>query len=196
MVKICGLRSQDDVQAAVSAGANAIGFVFAESVRRVSPEQASKASEGLPASMRRVAVMRHPSNEEWLKVLDGFAPDVLQTDIEDFEALDVPYSVERWPVIREGNAVLEGPLPDTFLYEGAQSGAGQTVDWARAASIAAKGNMILAGGLSPDNVADAVAGVRPMGVDVSSGVEGEPGRKNSILIHKFVEAARAAEKAL
>ena len=196
MVKICGLRTEDDVQSAVDAGADAIGFVFAESIRRVSPEEARTASEDIPDAVRRVAVMRHPSNEEWLKVLDGFAPDVLQTDIEDFEVLDVPHGVERWPVIREGNAALEGPLPATFLYEGSQSGTGQTVDWARAASIAARGSMILAGGLSADNVAAAISGVKPMGVDVSSGVEGEPGRKDPELIQEFVEAARAAEKEL
>jgi phosphoribosylanthranilate isomerase len=196
MVKICGLRTADDVQAAVNAGADAIGFVFAASARRVSPGEASTACKDIPASLRRVAVMRHPSNEEWLKVLDGFGPDVLQTDIEDFDVLDVPCSVERWPVIREGNPALEGTLPATFLYEGAQSGTGQKVDWAEAARVAANGNMILAGGLSAANVADAVASVKPMGVDVSSGVESEPGRKGPVLIHEFVEAARAAEKAL
>ena len=196
MVKICGLRTTSDVDAAVNAGADAIGFVFAESVRRVTPGEASDASADAPEAVRRVAVMRHPSNEEWLKVLDGFAPDVLQTDIEDFDELDVPYSVERWPVIREGNPALELPLPDTFLYEGAQSGQGQTVDWERAAGVAARGNMILAGGLSADNVADAIASVRPMGVDVSSAVESEPGCKDAGLIKRFVEAARAAEKRL
>jgi phosphoribosylanthranilate isomerase len=196
LVKICGLRTADDVQAAVNAGVDAIGFVFAESVRRVSPGEASTACGNISPTVRRVAVMRHPSNEEWLKVLDGFRPDVLQTDIEDFEALDVPYSVERWPVIREDKPVLEGTLPATFLYEGAQSGSGQKVEWAQAARVAAKGNMILAGGLSAANVAEAITGVRPSGVDVSSGVEGEPGRKDPVLIQKFVEAARAAEKAL
>ncbi len=196
MVKICGLRNAEDVKAAVDAGADAIGFVFAESVRRVSPGEASTACKEIPASVRRVAVMRHPTNEDWLKVFDGFGPDVLQTDIEDFDELDVPYSVERWPVIREGNPALEGALPAAFLYEGAQSGTGQTVDWGRAASVAARGNMILAGGLSPANVAGAIASVRPTGVDVSSGVESEPGRKSAELIHEFVEAARAAERDL
>ena len=140
--------------------------------------------------------MRHPSNEEWLEVLDGFAPDVLQTDIEDFENLDVPGSVERWPVIREGSAALDEALPGTFLYEGKQSGQGQTVDWERAADVASRGRMILAGGLGAANVSEAIASVRPIGVDVSSAVESEPGQKDAGLIREFVDAARAAENDL
>ena len=196
LVKICGLRSEEDVVAAVEAGADAIGFVFAESKRRVTPELARAAARVAPADVRRVAVMLHPGNAEWQQVLEGFDPDVLQTDIEDFDQLDVPDSVTRWPVIREGNPALEGELPGTFLYEGEKSGQGETVDWQRAADIAARGNMILAGGLDSDNVAEAIAMTRPFGVDVSSAVESAPGRKDPDLIRQFVKAARAAENHL
>jgi phosphoribosylanthranilate isomerase len=194
VVKICGLRKAEDVKAAVSAGADAVGFVFAESVRQVSPENARKLTQYLPKRVRRVAVMRHPSQSEWQDVLDNFAPDVLQTDIDDFESLDVPDSVERWPVIREGWSGIDGELPAVFLYEGVRSGAGQTVDWQRAAEIAKRGRMILAGGLGVDNIATAIRTVRPHGVDVSSGVESRPGRKDPGLIQLFIKAARAAEK--
>ena len=193
-VKICGLQKADDVKAAVSAGADAVGFVFAESVRRVTPEQARKLTQYLPKRVRRVAVMRHPSQSEWQEVLDMFSPDILQTDIDDFESLEVPASVERWPVIREGYAGIEGKLPAVFLYEGQRSGAGQTVDWPRAAEIAKRGNVILAGGLGVDNIATAIRTVHPHGVDVSSGVESRPGRKDPGLIRLFIKAARAAEK--
>ena len=193
-VKICGLRKTDDVKAAVSAGADAVGFVFAESVRQVSPADARKLTQYLPKRVRRVAVMRHPSQAEWQDVLETFSPDVLQTDIDDFESLDVPDSVECWPVIREGWAGIEGTLPAVFLYEGVRSGAGQTVDWQRAAEIAKRGRMILAGGLGVDNIATAIRTVRPHGVDVSSGVESRPGRKDPDLIRLFIRAARAAEK--
>ncbi len=194
LVKICGLRKADDVKAAVSAGADAVGFVFAESVRRVSPGEARKLTQYLPKRVRRVAVMRHPSQSEWQEVLDTFAPDVLQTDIDDFESLDVPESVECWPVIREGYAGIAGKLPAVFLYEGVRSGAGQTVDWQRAAEISKRGSMILAGGLGVDNIATAIRTVHPHGVDVSSGVESRPGRKDPGLIQLFIKAARAAEK--
>jgi phosphoribosylanthranilate isomerase len=138
--------------------------------------------------------MRHPTPDEWQEVLEVFSPDVLQTDIDDFEALDVPGSVEHWPVIREGHPSIDGKLPDLFLYEGVQSGVGQTVDWQRAASIATRGRMILAGGLGVDNIATAIRTVHPWGVDVSSAVEAVPGRKDPGLISLFIKAARAVEK--
>lgn len=193
LVKICGLSEAQQVDAAVKAGADALGFVFAESVRQVTPEHASAISESVPTGIKRVAVMLHPSNEEWLKVLNVFSPDVLQTDAEDFEALDVPMSVACWPVYREGKSQ---PAAGMFVYEGAKSGTGETVDWSRAASVAATGKMILAGGLAPGNVATAIGTVKPYGVDTSSGVESSPGKKDPVLINEFVSAARAAEKQL
>lgn len=195
MVKICGLRSAADVATAVAAGADAVGFVFAESVRRIEPAEAAAAASRLPAGVRRVAVMRHPGNDDWQRVLAHFRPDVLQTDAADFAGLDVPAGVARWPVYREGGTATprEG---DTFLYEGESSGSGRTVNWSRAEATAQSGNMILAGGLDPDNVGTAIRAVRPWGVDVSSGVESAPGEKSAALIHAFLRAARAAEKDL
>lgn len=193
-VKICGLSDVEHVNAAVEAGADAVGFVFAESVRRVTPEKAAAISAGVPSHVKRVAVMLHPTNDEWQNVLAQFAPDVLQTDAEDFASLDVPDSVQRWPVFREGKARSE--TLDTYVYEGRKSGQGDTVDWPQAATIAIQGNMILAGGLAVSNVAAAIATVRPYGVDVSSAVESEPGQKDVQLINEFVSAARAAEKDL
>lgn len=194
LTKICGLRDRRDVDAAVAAGADAVGFVFAESVRRVTPEQASEIAGDVPSTVRRVAVMLHPANEEWLKVLQQFEPDVLQTDADDFDELDVPMSVERWPVYREGGAAPAGPGP--FVYEGPRSGEGETVDWSAAAELAASGEMILAGGLDHGNVAQAIGTIRPFGVDVSSGVESSPGNKDRGLIERFISAVRAAEREL
>lgn len=201
LVKVCGLSTAEQVQAAVEAGADAVGFVFADSVRRVAPRHAAAIASRVPDTVRKVAVMLHPSNDEWQAVLRAFSPDVLQTDAADFAALDVPGSIERWPVYREGAKVTDTSAVDlkvsvTFLYEGARSGQGETVDWARAAEVAKRGNMILAGGLSAANLAEAVATVRPFGVDVSSAVESAPGVKDPVLIDEFVRAARAAEKKL
>lgn len=195
-VKICGLQSRDDVAAACTAGADAVGFVFADSIRRVTPAEAGAACEAMPPGVLRVAVMQHPENDEWRAVLKAYRPDVLQTDAGDFVLLDVPQTVSRWPVYREGKDALDGPLPDMFLYEGGKSGSGETVDWDRAADVARRGRMILAGGLSAGNVATAVRAVRPFGIDVSSGVESAPGQKDPARIRQFLEAARAAEKTL
>lgn len=191
-VKICGLGSAADVAAARDAGANAVGFVFAESVRRITPASARAAARAANG-MLRVAVMRHPTNDEWRAVLDGFAPDVLQTDAADLQHLEIPAAVATWPVYRENGEAPAGDGQATYVYEGAASGRGETVDWARAARLAARGRMLLAGGLDAANVGEAVATVRPWGVDVSSGVESAPGRKDPALISRFVAAARAAE---
>lgn len=195
-VKICGLNDAADVAAAVEAGANAVGFVFAESVRKVTPQQARAATKDMPTDVQRVAVMRHPSNDECQVVLEEFKPDVVQTDAKDFDSLDIPTHIARWPVYREGSAALDDELPDIFLYEGTNSGAGETVDWSRAAEVAMRGQMVLAGGLAEDNVRTAIQAVQPWGVDVSSGVESLPGCKDHELIRRFVSAARAAEKEL
>lgn len=191
-IKICGLRDADDVAAAVAAGANAVGFVFAESVRRISPANARAAVADLPAGVLRVAVMRHPNNDECRKVIDEFEPDVIQTDAEDFATLEVPEHIECWPVIREGSESVSAP--DIYVYEGSRSGSGQTVDWSRAAGVARHGRMILAGGLAEDNVRRAIQTVRPWGVDVSSGVESLPGTKDHELIQRFISAVQKAEK--
>jgi phosphoribosylanthranilate isomerase len=193
VVKICGLRDAATVAAAIEAGADAVGFVFAASPREVSVAQAAAAAAGVPANVRRVAVMRHPAPAAWEAVRAGFAPDVLQTDAEDFAGLEVPASIEQWPVFREGGKAV-GDVAGTFVYEGPSSGAGETVNWEQAAALSAGRRMILAGGLDAANVGRAIHTVRPWGVDVSSGVESAPGEKDTGRIREFISAARAAEK--
>ncbi len=191
LVKICGLRERQHVAEAIEAGANAVGFVFAPSPRQLTPAAARSISKVVPSQVKRVAVMLHPTKDEWLDVLEQFEPDVLQTDAGDLDGLDVPAHVECWPVFREGQAT-----PDTdssYVYEGAKSGQGEAVDWSAAASLARRGKMVLAGGLRAENVATAIRTVRPFGVDASSGLESAPGQKETHLIKQFISAVRAAE---
>lgn len=190
-VKICGLTTGHGVAAAVDAGADAVGFVFARSPREISPADARALSADVPENVQRVAVMHHPDNDELQAVLGEFEPDVLQTDIGDLAALEIPQHVGTWPVIREGDGVEDWPA--VFVYEGRRSGVGETVDWLQAAEIAGYGHMVLAGGLDSGNVATAVRDVRPWGVDVSSGVESSPGIKDPEKIRAFISAVRAAE---
>jgi phosphoribosylanthranilate isomerase len=190
-VKICGLTTPEGVDAALAAGADAIGFVFAPSVRRVTPAEA--AALAVPARGRAfcVAVTLHPTTVEVEEIFDIFSPDLIQTDIEDVAALS-PRARARWlPVLREG-AMLPECLPERVLYEGAVSGTGRTADWARAQALVKRTEVLLAGGLNPGNVGDAIRAVRPWGVDVSSGVESTPGTKSPSKITDFVAAARAA----
>jgi len=190
-VKICGLTTPEGVAAALDAGADAIGFVFAPSVRRVTP--AAAAALAAPARGRAlcVAVTLHPTPDEVEGILDVFAPDLLQTDLADAETLSPRARARLLPVLREGG-MQPVPLPARVLYEGAVSGAGRTADWTRAHAVARRTEALLAGGLSPDNVGEAIRTVRPWGVDVSSGVESSPGVKSPTKISSFMAAARAA----
>jgi phosphoribosylanthranilate isomerase len=191
-VKICGLTTDEAVAAAVEAGADALGFVFsAASPRNLSVDQALRLAANAPTGVRKVAVTRRPSQTLVGEILAAFAPDVWQSDAEDFRMLRLPDTVKRWPVLRSGGALPDVP-PRRFVYEGLDSGAGSAADWAEAAELARRGELILAGGLHAGNVADAVVRVRPFGVDVSSGVESAPGRKDPAKIAVFIAAARRA----
>lgn len=190
-VKICGLTTPEGVDAALAAGADAIGFVFAPSVRRVTPVEAAALAAPARGRALCVAVTLHPTAAEVEEILDIFSPDLIQTDTEDAAVFSHRARARLLPVLREG-ATLPGRLPERVLYEGALSGTGRTADWARAHALAKRTEVLLAGGLNPDNVADAIRIVRPWGVDVSSGVESTPGTKSSSKITDFVAAARAA----
>lgn len=190
-VKICGLTTPEGVSAAVKAGANAAGFVFSPSPRQVTPAQARKLAAALPATMRRVAVFRHPPPGWISRVLEAFPADWVQSDAADLPGVDLG-GAEALPVFRSG-APLPPLLPELVLFEGPDSGAGRVADWPAAAALAERTRVILAGGLNPANLAAALAAVRPWGVDVSSGVESSPGSKDPALITAFVAAARRAE---
>ena len=189
-LKICGMTSPEAVQAALDAGVDAIGFVFAPSVRELQPPRAAQLA--LPARGRVlcIAVTQHPQQALIEQILEDFAPDVLQTDLEDLARLRLPASLTVLPVVR--GAWTQGAVPPRILFEGPRSGSGGTADWRQAMLLARATELILAGGLTPENVAGAIDAVRPFGVDVSSGVEFAPGRKSAQRIAQFVQAARAA----
>jgi phosphoribosylanthranilate isomerase len=194
-VKICGLTTADAVAAAVAAGADAIGFVFAPSKRQINATRAKQLASGTPRRVMRVAVMQHPTQSELDDVLSVFVPDIVQTDIEDLSSLHVPDTVAVTPVIRAGRT-LPASLPARMLFEGPVSGTGEVADWRRAAELSRTTQLILAGGLSAANVAQAITQVRPFGVDVSSGVESAPGVKDVEKIREFVRAVRVAEQSI
>jgi phosphoribosylanthranilate isomerase len=193
-VKICGLTSADAVAAAVAAGADAVGFVFhAASPRNVTPAAAAELVRAVPPGVLRVAVTRHPTQAEVDAIVAGFGPDVLQSDAADYAGLALPAGLGHLPVLRTGAAV-PAVVPGRCLYESADSGRGATADWQAARALARRTEVVLAGGLSAANVAAAIGAVRPFGVDVSSGVEHAPGRKDVGKIRDFIAAARAAAR--
>lgn len=193
-VKICGLTTRDAVAVAVEAGADAIGFVFAASPRQIEPDEAFALCRDVPAGIVRVAVMHHPDAQAWNDVRERFRPDWLQTDAADFSVLDLGTACAALPVYRDSDVTEPDHWPAPILFEGPRSGTGTTADWRKAAAVARRTDVVLAGGLDPANVGAAIAAVAPWGVDVSSGVESRPGEKDPAKIIDFIARARAAEK--
>jgi phosphoribosylanthranilate isomerase len=190
-IKICGMTTPAAVAAALESQVDAIGFVFAPSVRRLTITRARELAQPVRHKLACVAVTRHPTRAEVDEILREFRPDILQTDIGDIESLALPETLSVLPVMRPGSQPA-GALPRRVMFEGPVSGSGQVTDWDAAAELARRAELILAGGLNALNVAVAVRQVRPFGVDVSSGVEGKPGIKDPQKIEQFVAAARMA----
>ena len=190
-LKICGITDERALDAAIGAGVDAVGFVLSSSVRQLTVDRAKQLAELVPSGVLTVAVFRRPEPEELARVLAEFSPDLVQADHDTIGHLQ---GVATLPVYREGL----GTVPDhpRFLYEGPHSGMGRQVDLDEAARLGRMGEMVLAGGLRPDNVGKAILAVRPYGVDVSSGVESDPGVKDPVLIRSFVAAVRSAEERL
>ena len=190
-IKICGLTTTDAIEAAIDAGTDAVGFVLSPSPRQVDTAQARELMRILPPWVASVVVTRQPPPTFCPEVLPGLAPTWWQSDRSDLQGQALPRGTRALPVIREGEDTAT--MPKWFVFEGAQSGHGATVDWHAAASLARRGRLILAGGLNPDNVGEAIRIVKPYGVDVSSGVESSRGVKDAGRIRAFVSAVRDAE---
>jgi phosphoribosylanthranilate isomerase len=190
-VKICGMTGEEGVAAALASQADALGFIFAPSVRRLTPAQAFQLARPARGRASLIAVTLHPEQQLIDEILATFKPDALQIDLADLNGLKLPAGLTRLPVLRSSEGAPSS-LPPRFLFEGARSGRGELGDWKAAAQLARSANLILAGGLNPDNVAAAIQAVAPFGVDVCSGVESAPGRKSAEKIQQFIAAARAA----
>ena len=194
-VKICGLTNLADAQAAVAAGADALGFVLARSPRRVSPETVRAIVAALPPLVATVGVFVDADVHEVRELRAWCGLDWVQlhgrADLEALAALG-PRVIKALPV--------SDRAPDPDYWPGAclhldtacaqGGGSGRTFDWNLARETARKRPIVLAGGLNPDNVARAVEMVEPFAVDVSSGVELEPGRKDHARIASFIARAK------
>ena len=194
-IKICGITSEEAVVAAVDAGVDALGFVFADSPRAVDPKRAAELARAMPPFVSKVAVFFNAGSEEIRRVLEVFPADLVQTEPIDGLERTVPWL----PVFHDAEDVLDrvGGLSACFatiLFEASgRGGRGAVASWVRAARIARDRRLILAGGLTPENVGEAIERVRPFAVDVSSGVESSRGIKDTTLIHAFAHAVREAE---
>ena len=194
-VKICGITRPTDAEAAVEAGANALGFVFwPKSPRFVDPYSARAIVAGLPPFVVPVGVFVNQPTEyvKGVAALVGLGAVQLHGD-EDAAYLEtIRHPVIKAIPVEQGADRLELWSPRTMLLLDvrdpvARGGTGRTIDWTAAASIAKRRRCLLAGGLTPDNVAEAVAIVQPYGIDVSSGVERSPGVKDHARIRALFE---------
>lgn len=199
LVKICGITNSDDARAAVLLGADAVGLIFAPSPRCLSLEQARSIRAILPTGVLAVGVFVNQPLDQVRQAREFCGLDVVQLHGDEppdyLAALGgrIIKSIAMGPDTRVdheayGKATL---LLDTAA-PGARGGTGQAFDWNLAVPLARRRPIILAGGLGPENVARAIAQVQPHAVDVSSGVEKQPGRKDHVAMAKFIARAKAA----
>lgn len=197
-VKICGITNEDDALFAVAMGADAVGFVFAPSPRQVAAQQVYDITRRLPPEILTVGVFRDEHPERVIDTVNRAGLKAAQ-----LHGHETPSMVEdvcaqlRWVI----KAVVAGSPDarranefgtDLILVDAPSPGAGKVFDWTLVDDVAAGPRIILAGGLHPDNVAEAVRIARPWGVDVSSGVEKSPGKKDALKVKAFIERARGA----
>jgi phosphoribosylanthranilate isomerase len=201
-VKICGITNLDDALYAVECQANAIGFNFyKESRRYISPDDAVAIIRELPETMRKVGVFVNADIETVKKTASRLLLDFVQFHgdesveyVQQFggQAIKVFRATEEFDpaVIRSFNTtltLLDAYDPDAF------GGTGKTIDWSVARAAGEYGKIILAGGLTPENVTEAIAAADPFGVDVAGGIELSPGKKDHGKMKEFIERARRAK---
>ena len=203
-IKICGITNLEDALAAVEFGADAIGFAFVPNTPRyVEPAKAEGIIAQLPPFVTTVGLFVNESEEHIRRVADQCKLNVLQLhgqEPPDFCLLFNRKVIKAFR-IKDKESLINLPkytvsayLLDTYV-KGAMGGTGVTFDWKLASDAKKYGLVILAGGLNPENVAQAIQQVRPYGVDVSSGVEAKPGKKNHRKMKDFIEAAKVVRAA-
>jgi phosphoribosylanthranilate isomerase len=200
-VKVCGITTPEDALMAAGAGANAVGFVFAKSPRKLNIEEAQEIATVLPEGVLKVGVFVDEEPEEVLRIAGEVGLDYAQLHGDE--------GPETVTAVREGGVKVIKALrmrsvesveamgdhgADLFLLdaysEKARGGTGERFDWGLAKSLEGHGNIVVSGGLGPENVREAVRLFEPYGVDASSSLEDAPGKKNAERVWRFVSAAR------
>lgn len=219
-IKICANTSLEDAQLAVDAGADAVGFVFAESVRRVTPVQVRAITPKLPVQVEKYGVFVDAGFEEIAGIVEECGltgvqlhavndPALASRLREYFSAGQGRRPIRISKVIHYGgdlevqlrgaqaDSVIDGILVDSRTAT-LVGGTGRKFDWESASgsfrTAGSRLRMIVAGGLNPDNVGEAIRTLRPWGVDVASGVESAPGKKDPAKVKAFIENARIAAR--
>ena len=198
-IKICGTTSEEDALLAVAMGADALGFVFAPSPRQVSASLAHDIARRLPPEVITVGVFRDEAPERVVEIVNDAGLKGAQLHGTESPAAvrwiaeRVGMTIKAFPAGHPGLALAPDYAADLILLDAAFPGSGQVFDWRLAQNVPDGTRLVLAGGLTPENVVDAIAQVRPWGVDAATGVEAEPGRKDPRKLRAFIAAVRAAE---
>jgi phosphoribosylanthranilate isomerase len=218
-VKICANTNLEDARLAAELGADAAGFVFAESKRKVNAEQVAAITRELPVELIKVGVFTSTDADEILltakkagltavQLHSDFDPDLVDAVVAGskgmlrvMQVIDVPEDASMANLESALRATLAHPYVEAALLDashgGASGGTGKTFDWEATASMVRRvtdeigGRVIVAGGLRAGNVGEAINAFRPWGVDVASGVEAVPGKKDATKLREFIAAARA-----
>ncbi len=197
-VKICGTTNEDDALLAVAMGADAVGFVFAPSPRQIAPQQVYDITRRLPPEILTVGVFRDEHPQRVVDIVHRAGVKAAQLhggerpeDVAEV-ARAVRWVIKAFPAGSTHVAEAGSLATDLILLDAPTPGSGHVFDWTLAGEVPEGVRVILAGGLDPDNITDAVKAVEPWGVDVTTGVERSPGKKDAIKVKRFIERARAA----
>jgi phosphoribosylanthranilate isomerase len=198
LVKICGITSEADALLAVALGADAVGFVFAPSPRQVSPQAVTRIVERLPHGVLTVGVFRNEAKTRVAEIVNGIGLRAAQLHGDETPD-DTRWVAERVPLVIKAFAAGDPRISrlgeygaQLVLVDAPSPGSGEVFDWRLAEGVTDPTRLVVSGGLDAQNVGDAIGFLRPYGVDVSSGVESSPGRKDPRAVRAFVSAARRA----
>jgi phosphoribosylanthranilate isomerase len=198
-VKICGITNEEDALLAVAMGADAVGFVFAPSPRQIAVSQVRDITRRLPPEVMTLGLFRDEASRRVVEMVNAAGLHGVQLHGHETPAEGkwirqrVQFLIQAFAAgDRMLERVEEYQAADAVLIDSPTPGSGQVFDWVLAEGLPLDRRVILAGGLTPENVGEAIARVRPWGVDVSSGVEREPGRKDVSKLMRFVNAAKQA----
>lgn len=198
IVKICGTTSEDDALLAVAMGADMVGFIFAPSPRQIAVQKAADIAKRLPSEIVTIGVFRNEAPKRVVELAQRAGLGGVQLHGHE-TAEDTRWIRRRIPFVIKaftaGDDRVIGAADygaDVILLDGAKPGSGRLFDWALRAQVPRRLPLLVAGGLTPDNVAAAVEATRPWGVDVTSGVERVPGVKDATKLRTFIANAKAA----
>jgi phosphoribosylanthranilate isomerase len=202
VVKICGITSEADALLAVGLGADALGFIFAPSPRQMTAVAVSDIVKRLPEEILTVGVFRDESPRRVVEIANTVGLGAVQLhgheSIEDTQwvAARVRTAIKAFSAGEPAIGRFEEFGCAFILIDGASPGSGEVFDWRLAEGVADPGRLFVSGGLHAGNVGQAIAHLRPYGVDVSTGVERAPGEKDPQKLDAFIKAARAAGDAV